>query len=109
MNSEGSERMAEIVTTLAVVGEVLAQLVVKLASATAAELPALCHDAENLARRVVDCCIDTAPVDHLPPEEVAALRAELFQLAESLQAQINGIVDTCCERITGQGAFGTRH
>jgi hypothetical protein len=109
MNSDGSERMTEIVTTLAVVGKVLAHLVVKLASATPAELPALCDDAKNLARRVVDCCIDSAPVDHLPSEEVAELRAELFQLAESLQVQINGIVDTCCERITGQGASGTRH
>ena len=53
MNSDGSERMTEIVTTLAVVGEVLAQLVVKLASATAAELPALLDDAEELG---APCC-----------------------------------------------------
>jgi hypothetical protein len=109
MASEGSERMVEIVTALAVVGEVLAGLLVKLASATPAEIPALCNDAENLARRVVDCCIDTAPSDHLPPEEAAALQVELVQLAESLPAQITGIIDLRLAEITGGVASRTRH
>jgi hypothetical protein len=49
--SDGPERMIEIVTTLAVVGEVLAALIVKLASATADEIPALCDEAEICAAR----------------------------------------------------------
>jgi hypothetical protein len=73
MPSDGPERMGEIVTSLAIVGEVLAALIVKLASATADEIPALCDEAE----RVVECCADTAPVDPLPPEEVTELRANL--------------------------------
>jgi hypothetical protein len=38
-STDDSERMVEIVTALAVVGEVLAGLLVKLASATPAEIP----------------------------------------------------------------------
>jgi hypothetical protein len=109
MDSDGPERMVEIVTALAVVGEVLADLLVKLASATPAEIPALCDDAENLARRVVDCCIDTAPSDHLAPEEAAALRVELAQLVETLQAQIAGSVDLRMAEIMGGVASRTRH
>jgi hypothetical protein len=106
---EGSERMVEIVTVLAVVGEALAVLVARLASATATEIPAICKEAENLARRVVDCCIDTAPSDHLPPEEAAALRVELVQLAATLQAQITGIIDLRLAQIMGGVASRTSH
>jgi hypothetical protein len=106
---EGSERMAIIVTVLAVVGEALAALVDGLASATATEIPAICKEAENLARRVVDCCIDTAPFEHLPPEEAAALRVELVQLAATLQAQITGVIDLRLAQITGGVASRTSH
>jgi hypothetical protein len=109
MASDGPERMIEIVTTLAVVGEVLAALIVKLASATADEIPALCDEAEILAQRVVECCADTAPVDPLQPEEVTELRANLHELAEALQAQIAEIADLCWAQITGGVASRTRH
>jgi hypothetical protein len=75
----------------------------------ATEIPAICNEAENLARRVVDCCIDTAPSDHLPPEEAAALRVELVQLAATLQAQITGIIDLRLAQITGGVASRTSH
>jgi hypothetical protein len=106
---DGSERMAEIVTVLSVVGELVAVLTAKLISATADEIPSLREEAETLAQRVVECCMDTAPVDHLPPEEVAELRAELFQLGDSLRAQIADIVDVCWARLLGGGTSQTRH
>jgi hypothetical protein len=108
MASDGSERMTEIVAALSVVSQVLADLVVKLASATPDEIPALRDDAETLAQRVVECCMDTAPVDHLPPEEVAALHSEMVQLAAALKAQIAGVVDLCLTRIAA-GTSQTRH
>jgi hypothetical protein len=52
MASDGPERMVETVTAIAVVGEVLAALIVKLASATADEIPALREEAKKLAQRV---------------------------------------------------------
>jgi hypothetical protein len=109
MPSDGPERMGEIVTALAVVGEVLAALIVKLASATADEIPALCNEAEILAQRVTECCADTAPVDPLQPEEVTELRANLHELAEALQALIADIADLCWAQITGGVASQTRH
>jgi hypothetical protein len=86
------------VTTLAVVGEVLAALVVKLASATSDEIPALCDEAEILAQCVVECCADTAPVDPLHSEEVTELRANLHEWAEALQALIADVADLCWAR-----------
>jgi hypothetical protein len=109
MASDGPERMVEIVTALAVVGEVLAALIVKLASATADEMPALCDEAKILAQRVTECCADTAPVDPLQPEDVTELRANLHELAEALQAQIADIGDLCWAQITGGVASRTRH
>jgi hypothetical protein len=109
MASDGSERMTEIVTMLSVIGELLAVLTANLASATADEIPALCEEAEKLAQRVVECCMDTAPVDHLPREEVTELRADLHELAEALQAQIANTVHLCLTQITGGVASRTAH
>jgi hypothetical protein len=109
MAFDGSERMAEIVTMLAVVDELLVGLTANLISATADEMPALCEEAEKIAQRVVECCMDTAPIDHLPPEEVATLRANLHKLAEAFQAQIADILDVCLTQIAGGGASQTRH
>jgi hypothetical protein len=53
--------------------------------------------------------MNTAPVDHLPPDEVAELRANLHELAEALQAQIADIADLCWAQITGGVAPRTRH
>jgi hypothetical protein len=108
-SSDGSERMLEIVTALSVLGDVLAALIVKLASATADEIPALCDEAEILAQRVIECCADTAPVDHLPPEEVLNLRSELVQLAEALKDHIARIVDLRIAPFTGGATSRTRH
>jgi hypothetical protein len=55
MAFDGSERMAEIVTMLAVVDELLVGLTANLVSATADEIPALCEEAEKIAQRVVEC------------------------------------------------------
>jgi hypothetical protein len=108
-SSHGPERMAEMVTALSVLGEVLAALIVKLASATADEIPALFDEAEILAQRVTECCADTAPVDHLPPGEAARLRRELVQLAETLKGQIARIVDLRLAQFTGGATSRTRH
>jgi hypothetical protein len=107
--SDGSERVTEVVTALCVVGELLVVLMAKLASATADEVPALREEAEKLAQRVVECCIDTAPVDHLPSEEAKELRSELLQLAETLKGQIGDIVDMCWAQIVGGDTSRTRH
>jgi hypothetical protein len=103
----GPEGMVEIVIALSVLGDVLTDLIVKLASATPDEIPALRAQAETLAQRVVECCIDIAPVDHLPPEEVATIRSEMLQLAEAMKVQIASIVDV---RLAPFGATSlTRH
>jgi hypothetical protein len=106
---EGPERMAEIVTVLAVVGEVLAVLTAKLSSATADEIPALREEAERLAQRVVECCVDTAAVEHLHPEEATAIRSELLKLGEGMKAQIAGVVALCVAQITGGVVSRTSH
>jgi hypothetical protein len=109
MASDGPERIVEIVTALSVVGELLAVVTAKLTSATADEIPALREEAKKLTQRVVGCCMDTAPVDHRPPDEVAELRANLHELAEALQAQIAEIADLCWAQITGGFASRTWH
>jgi hypothetical protein len=109
MNSHGPERMVEIVTALSVLGDVLTDLIVKLASATPNEIPALRAQAEALTQRVTECCADTAPVDHLAPEEVTAIRSEMVRLAEAIKAQIANIVDLRLTCFTGGAASRTRH
>jgi hypothetical protein len=109
MAFDRSERMAEIVTMLSVVRALLVGLTANLKLATADEIPALCEEAEKLAQRVVECCMDTAPVDHLPTAEVETLRADMHELAEAFQAQIADILDLCLTQIAGGGASQTRH
>jgi hypothetical protein len=109
MNSHGPERMVEIVTALSVLGDVLTDLIVKLASATPNEIPALRAQAEALTQRVTECCADTAPVDHLAPKEVTAIRSEMVRLAEAIKAQIANIVDLRLTCFTGGAASRTRH
>jgi hypothetical protein len=109
MASDGSERITEVVTALWVVGELLVVVMAKFASATADEIPALREEAEKLAQRVVEFCIDTAPVDHLPSEEAEALRSELLQLAETLKGRIGDIVEMCWAEIVGGDTSRTRH
>jgi hypothetical protein len=109
MGADGPDRMMEVVTALSVFSKLLADLVAKLASAASDEIPALADDAKKSARQIVECCMDTAPVSHLRPEEVAAMRAELVQLAETLHAEIDGLVDLRWAQIGGGGTSRTRH
>jgi hypothetical protein len=111
MDSGGPERMAEIVTAISVLGEVLSELIVKLASATADEIPGLRAQAEALTERVTEYCADSAAVGHLPPEEATAIRSELLKLGEGMKAQIADVVSLCIARLTGSGGGTpiTRH
>jgi hypothetical protein len=52
MDSHSPERMVEIIATLSVLGDVLTDLIVKLASATPNEIPELRAQAEALTQRV---------------------------------------------------------
>jgi hypothetical protein len=96
-----------------VLGDVLTDLIVKLSSATPNEIPALRAQAEALTQRVTECvaecCADTAPVDHLAPEEVTEIRSEMVRLAEAMKAQIANIVDLRLTSFTGGAASQTRH
>jgi hypothetical protein len=105
----GSERMAEITTTLSVVGQSLADLAVRLASATADEIPTLADDARISVRRITACCMDTGPLEHFTPDDAAAFRAGLIQLADILQAQIVGIIDLRWAQLTSGGGSRSRH
>jgi hypothetical protein len=109
MDSHGPERMVEIVIALSVLGDVLKNLIVKLASATTDEIPALRAQAEALTQRVIECCADTASVDHLSPKEATAIRTEMLQLAEAMKAQIASIVDVRLAPFTGGATSQTRH
>jgi len=107
--SDGSERITEVVTALSVACGLLEVLTAKLASATVDEIPALRDEAEKLVHRIVECCVDTAPVDQLRIEEAGELRAQMSQLAEVLRAQIADIVDVCWARIIGGATSRTWH
>ena len=108
-NGDDDERMVELVTMLAVAGQVLAALAVELASATANEVPELAADAKVLMERIVACCVETSPLEHLTQEHAATLRAELLKLGEALEAQIAGIIDIRWTQLTGGGSSSTRH
>jgi hypothetical protein len=109
MSSHSPRRMVEIIAALSVFGDVLTDLIVKLASATPNEIPELRAQAEALTQRVTECCADTAPVDHLAPEEVTEIRSEMVRLAEAMKAQIANIVDLRLTSFTGSAVSRTRH
>jgi hypothetical protein len=109
MDTRGPERVVEIVTAISVLGDVLSDLIVKLASATADEIPGIRAQAEALAERVAEYCADTASVEHLRREEATAIRSELLKLGEGMKAQIADTVSLCMARITGGVASRTRH
>jgi hypothetical protein len=104
---DGPERMVDIVSTISVVAVVLADLVMKLASAPADEISRLADDVKKSTKLVVECCTDTA--ENLSPEVAATLRTELAQLAETLQAQIAGIIDLRLAQLAGDGTSRTPH
>jgi hypothetical protein len=101
--------MAEMITMLAVVGEVLAALAVSMTSATADEVPALATEAKTLVARMVACCLDTAPLEHLAQEEAETLRAELVRLGEVLQLEIASIIDLRWAQLSGGRGSWTQH
>jgi hypothetical protein len=106
---DGDERMVQVVTMLAVAGEVLADLVKRFASATTDVMPALEADAIAEIKRMVACCTDTAPLEHIAPEDAAALRAELVILGQTLVAEISGIVELRWVQLGEPVATRTRH
>jgi precorrin isomerase len=99
----------KLFTALSVLGDILKDLIVKLASATTDEIPALRAQAEALTQRVIECCADTASVDHLSPKEATAIRTEILQLAEAMKAQIASIVDVRLAPFTGGATSQTLH
>jgi hypothetical protein len=105
----GDARMVELVTMLAVAGEALADLVKRLASAAADEMPALEAEAKAQIKRMVACCTNTAPIADLPPGAGEQVLAELVSLGETLQAHIGGIMKLRRAQLGGPVASLTRH
>jgi phage host-nuclease inhibitor protein Gam len=105
----GPERMAEMVTMLTAVSEVLAALTVRLSTAAADEVPALAAEAKTTMARLVKGCADTASLQHLPPEDAATVRDELLSLGRTLEAEIAAIVKLRWTLVTGGGASLIRH
>jgi hypothetical protein len=70
-------------------------------------MPSLIAEAKETARLVIRCSLASEPAGHLPPKEVAMLRAELVKLGEALEAEIASIIDV---RWTQLGTVSaTRH
>jgi hypothetical protein len=84
----GAVMAGEVGAVAAEVGELLAVLIVKIASATLAEMHSLVAEAKEAARLILRCAWASDPGDNLPPKEVEMLRAELLRLSDSLEAQI---------------------
>jgi hypothetical protein len=101
--------MVKIEPMLVEVCELLTALTVKLGSARFAEMPSLIAEAKEATRLVVRCSLASEPAGHLPPKEVAMLRAELVKIADALEAQIAGVVGIRWTQLTGGTASATRH
>jgi hypothetical protein len=101
--------MMRIEPVLDEVCELLTALTVKLGSARLAEMPSLIAEAKEAARLVVRCSLASDPAGHLPPKEVAMLRAELVKLGDALEAQIAGIIDIRWTQLAGGTMSATRH
>jgi hypothetical protein len=99
--------MVKIEPVLAEVCQLLIGLTTKLGSARLAEMPPLIVDAKEAVRLVVR--LASSQTSHLPPEEVAMLRAELVQIADALEAQIAGVVGIRWTQLTGGTASATLH
>jgi hypothetical protein len=102
-----SVEMVKIEPVLAQVCQLLIGLTTKLGSARLAEMPPLIVDANEAVRLVVR--LASSQTSHLPPEEVAMLRAELVQIADALEAQIAGVVGIRWTQLTGGTASATLH
>jgi hypothetical protein len=102
-----SFEMAKIEPVLAEVCQLFIRLTVKLGSARLAEMAPLIVDRKEAVRLVVRLASDQT--SHLPPEEVAMLRAELVKIADALEAQIAGVVGIPWTQLTGGTASATRH
>jgi hypothetical protein len=99
----------KIEPALAEVCELLTDLTVKLGSATLAEMPSLMAEAKEATRLVVRCSLASDPAGHLPPAEVAMLRAELVKLGEALEAEIANIIAIRWVQLGGPEPSRTRH
>jgi hypothetical protein len=69
----------------------------------------LAADAKTTMGRIVKCCMDTAALEHLPPEDAATVRDELVSLGLTLEAQLAGIIKLRWALLAGGGASLTRH
>jgi hypothetical protein len=101
--------MMKIEPLLAEVGELLGILTVKLGSATVEEMPALIDDANEVARLLLGCCVMPDPGGYLSTEKAAMLRVELVRLAEALEVQISGIIDSRLMQLGGSTTSATQH
>jgi hypothetical protein len=86
---DGPERMVELVTMLAVASKLMAGLVIRIGSATCDEMPALAAEANASVEEIVQGCAGTAPLDHLIPGNASAIRTDLIDLGDALQAHID--------------------
>jgi hypothetical protein len=101
--------MVKIEPILAEVCELLTALTAKLGSARLVEMPSLIAEAKDAVRLIVRCSLASNPAGHLPPAEVAMLRAELVKLGEALEAEIAGVIDIRWMQLGGPKPSRTRH
>jgi hypothetical protein len=80
--------MVEMVTMLAVASKLLAALVIRIGSATGAEMPGLAAEANASVEGIVRCRADTTPLERLTPEDAATIRADLISLGDALRDKI---------------------
>jgi hypothetical protein len=99
--------IVKIEPMLTEVCQLLIGLTIKLGSASLAEMPALIVDAKEAVRLVVRLASDQT--SHLPPEEVAMLRAELVKIADALEAQIAGVVGIRWTELGASPQSQTKH
>jgi hypothetical protein len=78
-----------IPTMLAMASKALADLVAKVRTATADEMPALAMEATISIDRIVRCCIDPTFAQRLgPTSSTEEMLADLISLGEALQTEI---------------------
>jgi hypothetical protein len=87
--------------------ERLALMTAKFGTATVEEMPALIDEAKDAVRVILRRCLASDPV--VSPEEVAMLRVELVRLAEALEVQISGIIDSRLMQLGGSTTSATQH
>src|SRR5271168_4715470 len=85
----GPEGSVEMATMLAMASKALADLVAKVRTATADEMPALAMEATISIDRIVRCCIEPTFAQRLgPTSSMEEMVADLISLGEALQTEI---------------------